>query len=166
MVMTQIPGGKSTVTPYVVVKGVDQFLEFVQQTFQVKPSLVVPNQDGTIGHAEVTVGQSVLMAFDAQPDWPDTPAFLSVYVDDVDQVFARALEAGATVVTELTESKVTGDRGCRVKDPVGNVWWLQTHLYDVDPSTLGEVFADPAELAKMQVAIETFATEMRSRIGR
>ena len=122
--MTQIPGGKSTVTPYVVVKGVDQFLEFVQQTFQVKPSLVVPNQDGTIGHAEVTVGQSVLMAFDAQPDWPDTPAFLSVYVDDVDQVFARALEAGATVVTELTESKVTGDRGCRVKDPVGNVWWL------------------------------------------
>ncbi|MEU4394220.1 VOC family protein [Kribbella sp. NPDC023855] len=164
--MTQIPGGKSTVTPYVVVKGVAQFLEFVEQTFQVKPSLVVPNQDGSIGHAEITVGQSVLMAFDAQPDWPDTPAFLSVYIDDVDQVFARALEAGATVVTEMTESKVTGDRGCRVKDPVGNVWWLQTHLYDVDPSMLSEAFSDPVELARMQMAIQTFATEMQSRVSR
>ncbi|MEV0283723.1 MULTISPECIES: VOC family protein [unclassified Kribbella] len=159
----QIPGGKSTVTPYVVAKGAARFLEFVEQTFEVKSSLAVPNQDGTLGHAEITVGQSVLMAFDAQPDWPETPAFLSVYVDDVDKVFARALQAGATVVTELAESRVTGDRGCRIKDPVGNVWWLQTHLYDVDPSTLGEVFADQAELSKIRAAQESFADEMRSR---
>lgn len=163
MTTKKIPGGKSTVTPYVVVRGAARFLEFVERTFEVKSSLVVPNPDGTIGHAEITVGESVLMVFDAQPDWPPAPAFLSVYVDDVDKVYARALEAGAEVVTELTESKVTGDRGRRMKDPVGNVWWLQTHLFDVDPSTLGEVFADPVELAKMRAAQESFAAEMRSR---
>ena len=162
--MTQIPGGKSTVTPYVVVKGADRFLEFVEGAFGVRTALRVPNEDGTVGHAEVTVGQSVVMVFDAAADWPATPSFLSVYVDDVDKVYARALEAGATVVTDLMYSRITGDRGCRVKDPVGNIWWLQTHLEDVDPSTLGELFADPAESAVMREAQESFATEMRSRI--
>jgi uncharacterized glyoxalase superfamily protein PhnB len=159
----KIPCGKSTVTPYVVVKGAERFLEFVERTFEVRTSGRWPNEDGTIGHAEVTVGQSVLMVFDAKPEWPDTPSFLSVYVDDVEKVFARAVEAGATVVTELMYSGITGDRGGRVKDPVGNVWWLQTHLEDVDPATVGELFADPKELAVMREAQETFAAEMRSR---
>jgi uncharacterized glyoxalase superfamily protein PhnB len=163
MGMTQIPGGKSTVTPYVVVKGADRFLEFVERTFGLRTTLRVPNQDGTVGHAEVRVGESVVMVFDAAPDWPDTPSFLSVYVDDVDEAYARALEAGATVVTGLMYSRITGDRGCRVKDPVGNIWWLQTHLEDVDPSSVGELFADPAELAVMREAQESFAAEMRSR---
>lgn len=159
----KIPSGKSTVTPYVVVKGAERFLEFVERTFEVRTSGQWPNEDGTIGHAEVTVGQSVLMVFDAKPEWPDTPSFLSVYVDDVEKVFARAVEAGATVVTELMYSGITGDRGGRVKDPVGNVWWLQTHLVDVDPAKVGELFADPKELAVMREAQETFAAEMRSR---
>ena len=163
MTTQPLPGGKSTVTPYVVVKGVDRFLEFVERTFGVRTALRVPNQDGTVGHAEVRVGESVLMAFDAAPEWPETPSFLSVYVDDVDEVYARALNAGATVVTGLMYSRITGDRGCRVKDPVGNVWWLQTHQHDVDPSTLGELFTDPAEAAVMREAQESFATEMRSR---
>lgn len=158
------PGGKATVTPYVVAKDAAKFLDFVEQTFGVQTSLRVPNQDGTIGHAEVTIGDSVVMVFDAQPDWPDTPAFLSVYVDDVDQVVDRATAAGGTVITELMTSKIVGDRGGRIKDPVGNIWWVQTHLYDVDPASLGEIFADPAELALMRSVQESFATEMRSRI--
>lgn len=160
-----IPGGKSTVTPYIVVKGADRFLKFVEQTFEVQTSGRFPNQDGTVGHAEVTVGESVLMTFDAAAEWPDTPSFLSVYVDDVDRTYARALEAGATVVTELMYSRITGDRGGRVKDPVGNIWWLQTHKEDVDPSTIGELFADPAEADLMRHAQESFATEMRSRFS-
>jgi PhnB protein len=159
----KIPGGKSTVTPYVVAKGAERFLEFVERTFEVRTSGRWPNEDGTIGHAEVTVGQSVLMVFDAAADWPDTPSFLSVYVEDVDKVFARAVEAGATVVTDLMYSRITGDRGGRVKDPVGNVWWLQTHVEDVDPANVGELFADPKEAAVMREAQETFAAEMRSR---
>jgi uncharacterized glyoxalase superfamily protein PhnB len=159
----QLPGGKSTITPYVVVKGVARFLDFVEHTFEVRTSLRVPNQDGTIGHAEVTVGHSVLMTFDASPEWPDTPSFLSVYVDDVDKTYARALDAGATVVTHLMYSGITGDRGCRVKDPVGNIWWLQTHLQDVDPATLPDLFANPTELATIREAQQSFATEMHTR---
>jgi len=60
-------------------------------------------------------------------------------------------------------SGITGDRGGRVKDPVGNIWWLQTHVEDVDPSAVGELFADPVEAAVMRKAQETFADEMRSR---
>ena len=163
MTTQQIPGGKSTVTPYVAVKGADRFLEFVERTFEARTTGRFPNEDGTVGHAEITVGNSVLMTFDASPDWPDTPSLLSVYVDDVDRVYARALEAGATVVTELMYSGITGDRGGRVKDPLGNIWWLQTHVEDVDPSSLGELFADPKEAALMRHAQDTFAAEMRSR---
>ena len=160
----RIPAGKSTVTPYVAVKGADRFLEFVERVFEVRTSGRWPNEDGTVGHAEVTVGESVLMVFDAAPEWPDTPSLLSVYVDDVDKVFARALQAGATMVTRLMDSRITGDRGCRVKDPLGNIWWLQTHVEDVDPAEVGERFADPKELAVMREAQQTFADEMRSRI--
>ncbi|HEY3561261.1 MAG TPA: VOC family protein [Kribbella sp.] len=161
--MTKIPGGKSTVTPYVVVKDAGKFLDFVERTFEVRTSGRFLNQDGSIGHAEITVGESVLMTFDAAADWPDTPSFLSVYVDDVERTYARALEAGATVVTELMNSRITGDRGGRVKDPVGNIWWLQSHVQDVDPGELPGLFADPVEAALMRKAQETFANEMRGR---
>lgn len=136
--MPSIPGGKSTVTPYAVVKGAARFLDFVEQTFTTPAPLRVLNQDGTIGHAEVRIGNSILMTFDARPGWPDTPSFLSVYVPDVDEVVARALTAGASIVTEITTSKIIGDRGGRIKDPVGNTWWIQRHLEDVDEATMRE----------------------------
>ena len=144
-------------------KGADKFLEFVQQTFEVRTTGRFPNEDGTVGQAEITVGESVLMTFDAAPEWPDTPAFLSVYVDDVERTYQRALDAGATVVTELMSSGITGDRGGRVKDPLGNIWWLQTHVEDVDADQARALFADPAELAAMRHAQQTFADEMLSR---
>jgi uncharacterized glyoxalase superfamily protein PhnB len=70
MATTTMPGGKSTVTPYVAAKGAATFLDFVEQAFDTDTALRVLNQDGTIGHAEVRIGDSVIMAFDAQPDWP------------------------------------------------------------------------------------------------
>ncbi|MDX3007023.1 VOC family protein [Kribbella solani] len=163
MTTQRIPGGKSAVTPYVAAKGADRFLEFVESTFEVPPGLRVLNADGTVGHAEIAIDGAVLMVFDAAPEWPDLPSLLSVYVDDVERTYARALQAGATVVTELMYSGITGDRGGRVKDPVGNIWWLQTHVEDVDPARLGELFADPVEAAIVRKAQETFADEMRSR---
>ncbi|NIK56045.1 VOC family protein [Kribbella shirazensis] len=163
MTTQQIPGGKSTVTPYIAAKSADRFLEFVERTFEVRTTARVLNEDGTVGHAEITVGDSVLMTFDAAPDWPDTPSFLSVYVDDVERVYQRALDAGATVVTELMYSRIIGDRVGRVKDPVGNIWWLQTHVEDVDPGDLQDLFADPVEAAVIRKAQDTFAAEMRSR---
>jgi len=163
---TRIPGGKSTVTPYVAANGAAAFLEFVERTFDTAPAMRVLNEDGTIGHSEVTIGESVIMAFDARPDWPDTPSFLSVYVDDVDEVVARAVAAGAAVITEVTTSRIVGDRGGRISDPVGNIWWIQTHLEDVDEATMRELFADPDEAATMRRLQESFAVEMRRRAGR
>src|SRR3954467_11853987 len=115
-----IPGGKSTVTPYVAAKGAARFLDFVEQVFTTDKAVRVFNPDGTIGHSEIRIGDSVIMAFDARAEWPDTPSFLSVYVDDADVVVGKAVAAGATIVTEVTTSGIVGDRGGRVKDPVGN----------------------------------------------
>jgi PhnB protein len=157
---------KGTVTPYVAAKGADRFLDFVEAVFTGftgEKAARVRNPDGTVGHAEIRVGDSVIMAFDSRPEWPHTPAFLSVYVDDSDAVVARALQAGATLVTEVTTSGIVGERGGRIKDPVGNIWWVQTRIEEVDEATMLARFADPAELATMRRVQESFDREMRSR---
>ncbi|MEU4422233.1 VOC family protein [Actinoplanes sp. NPDC024001] len=159
----RIPGGKSTVTPYVAAKGAARFLDFVEEVFTTDRAMRVLNEDGTIGHAEIRIGNSVIMVFDSRPEWPDTPSLLCVYVEDADKVVARALDAGATLVTEVRTSGIVGDRGGRIKDPVGNIWWVQTHLEDVDEATMRQRFGDPAELETMRYAQESFDTEMRRR---
>jgi PhnB protein len=73
-----IPGGKSTVTPYVAAKGAARFLDFVEEVFTTNKAFRVPNEDGTIGHSEIRIGESVIMAFDSRPEWPQTPSFLSL----------------------------------------------------------------------------------------
>jgi PhnB protein len=154
---------KSTVTPYVAAKGADRFLDFVEAVFTEEKAGRVRNPDGTVGHAEIRIGDSVIMAFDSRPEWPETPAFLSIYVDDADAVVARALEAGATLVTPLTRSGIVGERGGRIKDPVGNIWWVQTKLEELDEATMLARFADPTELATMRRVQESFDHEMRRR---
>ena len=152
---------KSTVTPYVAAKGADRFLDFVEEVFTSEKAARVRNPDGTLGHAEIRVGDSVLMAFDSRPEWPETPAFLSIYVDDPDATVARALQAGATLVTEVTTVRIVGERGGRIKDPVGNIWWVQTRLEVLDEATVRERFADPAEVAVMRRVQESFDRQMR-----
>ena len=160
----QIPGGKSTVTPYVAVRDASGFLDFVAGVFGAAEVGRVSNPDGSIGHAETVVGDSVIMVFDAPESWPETPAFLSVYVEDADETVARAIDAGGVLITPVADSGIVGDRVGRVRDPAGNIWWIQTHLEDVDEATVRERFADPAELAIMQDARRTLDTEMRSRV--
>ena len=93
-------------------------------------------EDGRIGHAEVRIGDSVVMMFDASAEWPDTSAFLRLYVGDGDAVFQQALRAGATAVTEMTEMS-WGDRVGRVRDPFGNLWWIQTRIADLSVEEMG-----------------------------
>jgi uncharacterized glyoxalase superfamily protein PhnB len=147
----------------VAAKGAGRFLDFVEHAFATDKAVRVHNPDGTIGHSEVRIGDSVVMAFDARPEWPDTPSFLSVYVADADEVVARAVRAGATVVTEVVTSGIVGDRGGRIKDPVGNIWWIQTHLEDVDEATMLDRFGDPAELAIMRRLQQSLDDEMTRR---
>jgi uncharacterized glyoxalase superfamily protein PhnB len=158
-----IPGGKSTVTPYVAVRNASGFLEFVARVFGAAEVGRVSNPDGSIGHAETVIGGSVIMVFDAPESWPPTPAFLSVYVEDADETVARAVDAGGVLITRVATSGIVGDRGGRVRDPAGNVWWIQTHLEDVDEAAMVARFADPAELAIMEDAQRTLDLEMHSR---
>jgi PhnB protein len=143
---------KGTVTPYVAAKGADLFLDFVEAVFTTGKAVRIRNPDGTVGHAEIRIGDSTVMVFDSRPEWPFTPAFLSVYVDDSDAVVERTVRAGATLVTEVTTSRIVGERGGRIKDPVGNIWWVQTRVAEPDLS----LFEDPAELAVMRRVQESF----------
>jgi uncharacterized glyoxalase superfamily protein PhnB len=158
-----IPGGKSTVTPYVAVRNASGFLDFVTRVFGAAEVGRVSNPDGSIGHAETVIGNSVIMVFDAPKSWPETPAFLSVYVENADETVARAIDAGGALITQVATSGIVGDHGGRVKDPQGNIWWIQTHLEDIDEATMMERFADPTELAIMEDAQRTLDSEMRSR---
>ena len=161
-----LPHGKGTVTPYIAVKAAADFIDFLKRAFDAKEFGRAENPDGTIGHAEVQIGNSTLMMFDAKKEWQDTPSFLSIYVEDADDVFNQALQAGATQVTEMTTFNILGDRAGRVRDPFGNIWWIQTHLKDVTPEETARLLQDPQELNVMQKFQETFVNEMNQRLKR
>jgi PhnB protein len=116
-----VPAGRSVLTPYLVVKGAAQAIEFYTKAFGARERMRMPGPDGTIGHAEIEVGDSVIMLADAPERAADTrngvTSSLLIYVDDVDSVFRRALGAGATEVQPL-EDKFYGDRMGMVRDPV------------------------------------------------
>ena len=125
-----VPEGYHTITPWIIVRGAAELLDYVKEAFGAEETARVYNEDGTIGHAEVRIGDSMAMMFDAKEEWPDTLSFLRLYVEDGDAVHRRALDAGSISVTEMT-NLFFGDRIGRVRDPQGNVWWIQTRLEDV-----------------------------------
>ena len=139
---TNPPEGYHAVTPFVIVRDSVKFLEFLAQAYGAEELGRVVGEDGTIGHAETRIGDSVVMMFDAKPHWPDTPAFLRLYVDDCDATIARALEAGATTVTE-PGTMPWGDRAGRIRDPLGNLWWIMTRVEDLTEEEIAERFAQP-----------------------
>jgi PhnB protein len=119
------------------------------------------NADGAIGHVEVTIGTSIVMLFDSYPGWPVTPAFLRLYLEDADTTHQQALAAGATSVTEVTEL-FWGDRVGRVRDPFGNIWWLQSHVADVPFDEMQQRMTDPAMVEAMQYVQQTLVDELRA----
>jgi PhnB protein len=157
-----VPEDYGSLTPFVLVRGVAPFIDFLREAFGAVERGRVPNEDGIIGHAEVWIGNRVLMMFDAKDDWPDTPAFLWLYVDDCDAVHRRALKAGAAAVTPLT-TNAWGDRGSRIRDPFGNIWWIQTHVEDVGEEEMMRRMGEGSYVEGMLVAQETLDRELRSR---
>ena len=130
-----VPERYHSVTPYLVVQGVPKLLEFLKQTFNSTELERVPRPDGTISHAEVRIGDSVVMMGEANAQSKPMPTMLYVYVEDVDAVYTRALQAGAKSVRELKD-EFYGDRAGGVADPVGNQWWIATHKEDVSQEEL------------------------------
>jgi len=135
MAVKAIPDGYHSVTPYLTVKGADTLLDFVKKAFDADETLRMPRADGTIAHAEVRIGDSLVMVGDATREAPPTPAAIHLYVEDSDAAYKRAIEAGGTSLREPTD-EFYGDRMAGVRDTVGNVWWIATHMEDLSPEEL------------------------------
>jgi len=150
-----IPEGYHTVTPYLYVRGGVKAIEFYKKAFNAKELFRIPGADGkSIGHAEVKIGDSVIMLADEVPEMgvrsPQTlnghSASFLIYVENVDAAFKQAIDAGATVERPL-ENKFYGDRMGSLNDPFGHQWTLGTHIEDVSPEEMNKRAA--AETAKM-----------------
>jgi PhnB protein len=138
MPVKAIPDGYHSVTPYLVVDGAAKALEFYQKAFGAKETFRMPTPSGKIGHAEMRIGDSVVMLADEVPEkgYRGPKAFggaavtLMVYLEDVDTVFKRALDAGAKQLRAV-ENQFYGDRSGVLEDPFGHVWNLATHVEDL-----------------------------------
>jgi PhnB protein len=138
MPVKPIPEGYHSVTPYLIVHGGADAIEFYKKAFGAVELFRMPSPDGRIGHAEIKVGDSPIMLADefaemgykSPQSLGGSPVSLMIYVDDVDTVFSQAVDAGATV-KEALQDKFYGDRIGTVIDPFGHRWHLATHKEDV-----------------------------------
>ncbi len=135
-----VPAGYHTITPYLLVDGVANYIEFLKRAFDAKEDHRSAAPDGTVVHAEVRIGDSKVMMGQATGEWKRSSSMLYVYLEDVDAAFQKAVEAGATVVREVKD-EFYGDRSGGLKDPSGNQWWLATHKEDLTPEELQKRFA-------------------------
>ncbi|WP_433356833.1 VOC family protein [Microtetraspora malaysiensis] len=149
MAVKPVPEGYTTVTPWIISRDTAQLIDYVKEAFDAEEIARVVGDDGSIGHAEVRIGDSVVMMFDAGPHWPPTPGFLRLYVEDADAVHRQAVAAGGASVTEVTHL-FFGDRVGRVRDPLGNLWWIQTRIEDVSSQEMEQRLSDPAFTKAME----------------
>jgi PhnB protein len=150
-----IPSDQSRITPILVVRGGARAIEFYKDVFGAKETIRMEDPSGKIAHADLQIGESHFMLCDEMPDHPDmdarspesfggSPVAVYLYVEDVDQVFGRALKAGASPVKPV-ENLFYGDRAGRIKDPFGHTWWIATRVENVAPDELNRRAAEMYE---------------------
>jgi uncharacterized glyoxalase superfamily protein PhnB len=140
-----IPDGYHTVTASLTVRGADRAIAFYRRAFGAEERMRMPSPDGRVMHAEIKIGDSIVMLSDEFPERgirsPEglggSPGSLFLYVEDVDKVFARAVEAGATVKMAVHDA-FWGDRFGHIEDPFGHQWGLATHKQDLTPDQIRE----------------------------
>jgi PhnB protein len=143
MPVKAIPDGFRTVTPYLIVDGAAKALEFYVRAFGAEETFRFPTPDGKIGHAEIRIGDSMVMLADEYPGigykspqaYGGTPVSICLYVADADKLFARAIAAGARVQRPV-QDQFYGDRTGTLIDPFGHVWSISTHKEDVSPEEM------------------------------
>jgi uncharacterized glyoxalase superfamily protein PhnB len=122
------PADYTSVSPYLIVSGARESIEFVQRVFGAQELRRFANGEGRIVHAEVRIDDSVIMIADeVPPEWPAVPAHVHLYVSDVDAAYRRAIEAGATSVQEPVQKQDEDKRG-GVRDAGGTTWWIATRV--------------------------------------
>jgi PhnB protein len=130
-----IPEGQHSITPYLVVVGADKLIAFLGQAFAGEVIERMRGPNGAVAHAEVKIGDSIVMLGEASERAKAYAATLYHYVTNVDETHRRAVAAGAKVLTEPTDM-FYGDRSGAVIDPFGNSWYLATHIEDVSPEEM------------------------------
>jgi PhnB protein len=143
MAVKPVPEGYHAVTPYLFCKGAAAAIEYYKKAFGATELMRHDAPGGTIGHAEIRIGDSVIMLADEYPDMNalspptigGTPVLILLYVADVDTVFNRSLAAGGMQLHPL-EDKFYGDRTGTLLDPFGHMWTIATHKEDVSPEEM------------------------------
>ena len=143
-----IPDGYPRVTPYLIVDGASAAIDFYRTVLGATERMRMPAPDDKIGHAELEIGDSLIMLADEAPEVDargpkavrGTPVLLHVYVEDVDAVFERAVQTGARELRPV-EDKPYGDRSGEFEDPFGHRWSVATHVEDVSPDEMAERMA-------------------------
>jgi PhnB protein len=140
-----IPGSYPRITPCLIVQGGDKALKFYAAVFGASERMRVPNPDGTVAHAEIEIGDSVLVVEEESSELETqappraglagSPAFLYVYVENVDDVVARAMKLGAQV-KRPPQDQFYGDRDGYIIDPFGHGWTIASHVEDVEPAEM------------------------------
>jgi PhnB protein len=139
-----IPEGYHSLTPYLSIKGAGAAIEYYKKAFGATELMHMPAPGGLVGHAEIKIGDSIIMLADECPEGNKspqtlggTPVSLVLYVEDVDAVFKRAVDAGAKAVREPS-NQFYGDRSAGVTDPFGHSWYIHTHVEDLTPEEIGK----------------------------
>ena len=146
------PDGYHTATPYLIIQGAAKAIEFYKQAFEATELMRLDSPGGKIGHAEIKIGDSILMLADEHPEMGfrspqalgGTPVSLMLYVVDSDAMFAQAIAAGGTLQRPI-QDQFYGDRSGQLIDPFGHVWTISTHKEDLTPA---EIEARLAGMAK------------------
>jgi PhnB protein len=146
-----IPEGYPRVTPYLSIDGAGAALDFYSKVFGATERVRMPDPDGRIGHAELQLGDSLIMLADEYPEMGirgpravgGTPVTISVYVEDVDGVFDRAVELGAKPLRQVKD-EFYGDRSGQFEDPFGHRWSVASHIEDVPPDEMAKRAAEAA----------------------
>ncbi len=145
------PEGYHTVTPYLIIDGAAEAIDFYTRVLGATETLRMGGPDGRVGHAEITMGESKIMLADENPEMGftgpksigGTPVSIHVYVEDVDAIYATAIDAGGEEIRPVKD-QFYGDRTGTFKDPFGHVWTVSTHTEDVSPEEMDRRCAEMA----------------------
>jgi uncharacterized glyoxalase superfamily protein PhnB len=140
MKIKKVPENYTSVTPWIISTSSEKLIEFLKGAFEAKeiPLSKIKNEEGVVIHVVVKIGDAMLMLFDSKEGWNPTPNFLNLYVEDVEKVYEKALQLGATSVTDIT-TLWFGEKVCRILDPFGNLWWINQRVEEVDLTNPEEV---------------------------
>jgi len=148
-------GKYNTITPWITTKDTRKLIDFLVSSFDAVELGCVKNSNGSIGHAEVQIGDSKIMMFDTPNDIQPLPSLINLFVEDSERLYNQVLKAGAVSMTKITKHS-WGDKSGRIIDPFGNVWWIVSCVEDVSAEEMQKRFMQKEYQDAMEYAQSSF----------